>query len=111
MHKVPKRGFIVLVLVFLGMKLSSKNVTKVIKRVREQNSLQSEQKMLQSEQKMFATKLRCKSNKKCYKGNRKCSGKKIAPNGIESREKSSNKALRSCQIQKPLDQISPRWTN
>ena len=66
MLKVPKRSFVVVVLL-LGVISSSKNVTKVTKHFREQ-------KMLHREQKMFAYKIWSKSNKKGYKGNRKCSG-------------------------------------
>ena len=88
MLKGPKRSFVVVVLVLvLGVESSSKNVTNVTKKFREQNLLQSEQKMLQIEQKKFANKICSKKNKKCYKGNRKYSVVKIAPNRIEKRAK------------------------
>ena len=86
MLKGPKQSFVVVaVLLVLGVKSSSKNVTKVTKNVREQNLLQSEQNFLQREQKKFANQICSKWNKNLYKVSRKCAGMKIAPNWLEKR--------------------------
>ena len=74
MLKGPKRSFVVVVLLLVGVESSSKNVTKVTKNVREQNLLQSEQNFLQREQKKFANQICSKWNKNLYKVSRKMCG-------------------------------------